>query len=102
MNRFDNYIFYSICDKSYELYKKGHFRNYHSFCNTLKSSIILESFSSGEKALLFEINLYLKKLYGFDDDTIAYYTLRYFLGDKYRIFEETIRLTKECFGKLFV
>jgi len=101
MNNLDNYIYYTICEKSYELFEKTKYMNYPSFCNGFKTAMILNDFSKKECSLLFELNIYLNIIYGFDKETSAEYIGKYFIEDKYVTFEEPMRLTKFYFKNSF-
>ena len=37
MDDLKNYIYYSICEKSYELFKKTNYTTYTAFCNGIKN-----------------------------------------------------------------
>lgn len=101
MNNLDNYIYYTICEKSYMLFETSKFNTYRSFCNSLKSAIKLNSFSKRECGWFFELNLYLNLIYGFDKKTSSEYVFKYFYDEKYLIFEESVRLMRIYFKNSF-
>jgi hypothetical protein len=101
MNTFDNYIYYSICEKSYELFEKSNYLTYSSFCNGIKNAIELNNFSYDENRRIVDILSYISLIYGLKYSEIGEYIHNYFMGDKFLTFEEPVRLIKEYFKNSF-
>lgn len=101
MNKLDNYIFLSICEKSLELFKDSHFSTYIGFCKTLKASIEIEELSKGDLYIIYEIDDYLVKIYGLTPEESNKYIIDFFLKEKYINFEYTVRLSFEFFKNSF-
>lgn len=101
MNKLDNYIFYTICEKSYEMFEETNFMTYRMFCYTLKEYIMLDNIGRKEYNMINEISEHLSFIYGLDYKTTMEYIGEYFLNDKCIIFEEPVRLVKDYFRNSF-
>lgn len=89
MNSLDNYIYYSLCEKSYELFKMGNYSTYRNFCKNIKNEIEMNKVSHSTTNFIFwKLGEYLKMIYGFDFNESLGYIIDYFLKEKYKIFEE--------------
>ena len=102
MNKLTNYIYLSISEKSFEIYEKTRFMSYFTYCENMKNNIKLNCFTKKESAQLFSIFIYLNTIYGLDKQTSFDYILEYFLDEKYRHFEEPVRLMREYFRNSFI
>jgi hypothetical protein len=99
MDELRNYIFYSICEKSYELFEKtSNYSTYVNFCTGLKNSIELEKIDYEDSHRIMDIFGYIKKIYGLEYDESGEYVKDFFLKEKYRDFERPVRLIKEYFS----
>lgn len=101
MDVLKNYIFYSICEKSYELFTESNYVTYVNFCLGLKTSIELENLDSKDSARIIEILDYLKQIYGFEYTESGEYVKSFFVEEKYKDFERNVRLVKEFFINSF-
>ncbi len=101
MDKLENYIFLSICEKTLELFKDSYFKTYSSFCSTLKSSMEIEDLNRGDLYIIYEIDDYLTKIYDLSVEENNKYIADFFLLEKYLLFENTVRLTLEHFKNSF-
>jgi hypothetical protein len=102
MDKLENYIFYTICEKSYELFEtQTNFMTYRMFCYTIKNSIISNDIGGDEYSLIVQIYNHLEMIYGLDYATGIEYIGTYFLDDKCVVFEEPVRLVREYFKNSF-
>jgi hypothetical protein len=97
MDDLKNYIYYSICEKSYELFEKTNYMTYTAFCNGLKNAILLDDFDYDNSHKLMDIFSYVKKIYGLEHNESSDYVRSYFIDEKFREFENPIRLMNEYF-----
>lgn len=100
MNRFDNYVFYAICEKTYEHFSVTKFSNYILYCNYMKNTFLLENFSRKEMFALSVISKHLNHVYGLNIEEGMEYIIVFFLEDKFLRFEEAVRLMKKHFAYL--
>jgi hypothetical protein len=101
MDKLENYIFYSICEKSYELFETTNYSTYRMFCISFRNNIKLNSIDNTEYDKINEIYYYLNVIYNLDYETSVSYIGRYFLEEKYIIFEVPFRLILEYFRDSF-
>lgn len=101
MNKLENYIFLSICEKSLDLFKGSYFSTYANFCGTLKVSMETEDLSRGDLYVVYEIDDYLRTIYGLSVEESNKYIADFFLTEKYLLFEKPVRLTLEYFKNSF-
>jgi len=101
VNKLDNYIFYTICEMSYEIFEQTNFTTYRMFCYTLKNYILINEISGDEFVAINKICEHLALIYGLDYDTNMAYVGEYFLKDKCVIFEEPVRLVRNYFKNSF-
>ncbi len=93
MNRFDNYVYYAICEKTYEHFETTKFSNYILYCNDMKNTFLLEKFTRKEMFVFSIISKNLYHIYGLDVEEAMEYIIIFFLDDKFLKFEEAVRLT---------
>jgi hypothetical protein len=93
MIKFDNYIFLTICEKSYENFKKTKFMTYSAYCSNFKNCFLLQKFSKSEASDFNSIILYIKRIYDLSDEESFKYVKNFFILDKNIIFQENVRLT---------
>lgn len=99
MDQLRNYIFYSICEKSYELFEKtSNYSTYISFCNGLKISIETEKLDFEDSHRIMDVLGYIKNIYGLEHTEGGGYIRDFFIEEKYRDFERPVRLIKEYFA----
>jgi len=97
MDDLKNYIYYSICEKSYELFEKTNYTTYTAFCNGIKNSILLEDMDYEDSHRIMDIFDYIRKIYGLEYHESGDYIKGYFIDEKFRDFERPIRLINEYF-----
>jgi hypothetical protein len=98
MDPLKNYIFYSICEKSYELFEKSNYMTYINFCNGIKNSIEMDSLDFEDSNKIIYIFDYLKEIYGLEYEDSGEYVKMFFVKEKYRDFEYPVRIIKEYFS----
>jgi hypothetical protein len=101
MIKFDNYIFLTICEKSYELFKETKYMTYIAYCNNFKVCFKLGKFSNVESSHISEIINFIKKIYDLDTDEAFKYIKNFFMLDKHLIFEESSRLTMKHYNNCY-
>jgi hypothetical protein len=97
MNKFENFIYLSICDITMSMFKKTKFMTYINYCRSMHDSIINNNLSKIERDNLIAIVNHLKLLYNLDDDEIINHITNYFISDKVVEMQKIIMLTKEIF-----
>jgi hypothetical protein len=97
MNKFNNYIYLSICEISVKLFEKSNFTTYTGYCASMKTSLTLREFSGREVADLEAIGDYLKLLYNLENHEIGMYLDDYFNSDKISEFHKCVQLIDEYF-----
>lgn len=103
--KFNNIVYYSICEISTELFKKNtDYQTYSNFCKTLKASIIrhLENeeanpLSKKETKILITISDRIELLYSLSEEEIDELLTNYFMEDQFLIFEKPVAEMYENF-----
>ena len=101
INKLENYIFLSICEKSLDLFKDSYFNTYIGFCGTLKAAMETEDLGRGDLYVIYEIDDYLRKIYDLSVEESNQYIADFFLLEKYLVFEKPVRLISEYFNNSF-
>lgn len=103
MEKFDNYVFMTICETSSVLFEKSRFSTYGNYCNTLYLSLLSGNLDKKETNDVIQISNDLVLIYGFDDKTCCDYILKYFeLSSDVKInFYKAVKLTLRCFPLSF-
>lgn len=91
MNRFRNRIYYSICQKTYELFKNSGYQTFRNYSKSVKNDILTASLSNNTTHLVTTIIIYLKKIYALTDEESLSFIVDYFSTDAYVTFEENVR-----------
>lgn len=104
MSELDNYIYYSICEKSYEVFQNNldvnyphnydiiKCSNYRSFCILMQHSMKLKDLSGRETKHISLLKAYLILIYGLTSDESMEYIFNYFMDERYIYLEEPVRL----------
>lgn len=102
MKQLENYIYYSICEKSFELFLSNPFfsTDYTAYCISLKTAMQLENLSSREINIIYALRSNINLLYNIGD-LADEYIIDFFLLEKYLIFEESVRLILQTFPNSF-
>ena len=101
MTKFDNYVFMTICETSFDLFKKSQFSTYVNYCKTLNLSLKSGKLDRKETADIIKISNDLVLIYGFDDETCGRYIAEYFDCDRYADFQKIVIMTREYFSFSF-
>ena len=101
MFKFDNYVFFSICEYSLQLYEGSHYSRYRLFCHAIKNIIHLGNYDKKDTERIFAICGHLMLLYGFGIEEAMRYVGRYFNEEQYIQFEIPTRNIKESFPSGF-
>lgn len=98
MNILDNYIFYSICEKAYELFiANTYYQTFGNFCNSFNTSIKLNNLNKKELAQIYILSDYLEKIYGLSSEECNLYIADFFLLEKWVRFEMSVRMMNTYF-----
>ncbi len=101
MQKFDNYVYLSICEITYKIYKSSHFMTYINYCKTLKVSIETNSIDNKETAQIIKVFNYLSKIYGFSDIESLDYLKKFLKLDTLIEFQKCVEAEKNASGNLF-
>lgn len=101
MNKLDNYIFYTICEKFYELYKDSNFITFRRFCENFTVSFKLNNFNNKELRMISEIVNHLKLIYNLELDEGIDYISFFLTNEKWVIFDETVIYMNKYFKNSF-
>ena len=99
MNNINNLVYYTICEKSYELFKLTKYQSYYSFCNALNAYIKDNNIKSKEFRVSVEILRYLNTIFGFEYIESWNYLLDYLDNEEYKNFESSVLLMRKYFWK---
>ena len=76
--KYDNFVYMTICEISFDLFKKSKCMTYQNYCNLLKLSILDGKLSGGETSDIFEIMKVLDKLFSMNDKDTGMYIRNFF------------------------
>ena len=93
----DNYIFFEICDKSIAIFNESYYSQYRSFCYSVRNNILLDDFSSGERARYYEMIGYVMLIFGFDVEESMMMVKRYFLEEWFVHYEFPVKMIRDTF-----
>jgi len=99
--KLDNYIYLTICEESFKLFKKTNFSTYNSYCRTFHLSMMSGNMSSRENGDLLKLLDILDLIYGLDDMASFKYINEFFSSDKIIEFELYVRQMLEHFPMAF-
>lgn len=100
MNILDNYIFYSICEKAYELFNNNnnnYYQTFGSFCQSFNTAIKLNNLNKKELSQIYTLSDYLEKIYGLTSEDSSLYITDFFLLEKWVRFEMSVRMMNTHF-----
>lgn len=95
--KYDNFVYMTICEISFDLFKKSKCMTYQNYCNLLKLSILDGKLSGGETSDIFEIMKVLDKLFSMNDKDTGMYIRNFFTEQKYLKFEYPVRCMLEYY-----
>ncbi len=101
MNSLDNYIYYSICEKSIEFAEKSHYMTYRTYCISIRNSMKQQDLSRSEDEMIYGVSDEIRLIYGIGPLESIEYIFNYFLEEKYVDYEEPVKLIRNCFNNSF-
>jgi hypothetical protein len=93
MSVLSNYIYYSICEKAYDLFEESNFMTFRNFCNGIKYEIDSEKLDNSSMNIISNIYVYLEVIYAIREEENINYILDFFSSMKYIEYEEPMLLT---------
>jgi hypothetical protein len=99
--KLDNYIYLTICEESFKLFKKTNFSTYNNYCKTFYLSLSSNDLSSREKSDLISLLNVLDLIYGLDDKDAFKYIMEFLACDKILDFELYVREMYNCYPLAF-
>ena len=97
MNNFDNHIYMTICEVSFDLFRETDFVTYTRYCNAMNLSLQEGKLSSRDKYHLIKIIDRLDAIFCLEEELTNKYVTDYFALGEYNKFEMAVRMTKEHF-----
>lgn len=94
MSKYDNYIYLTICEVSFEYFQKTNFSTYTNYCISFKSSLLDGKLSSYEKKCIIHVSEMLDKIYGMNISETGRYINEFFQLEKFKVFEKVVRTFK--------
>jgi len=102
MNILDNYIYYSVCEKAYELFNENtYYQTFGNFCKSFNTSIMLNNLNKKELEQIYTLCDYLEKIYGLTFEECNLYITDFFLLEKWITFEMSVRMMNAHFKNSF-
>ena len=101
MNKLENHIFYTICDKSFQLFKLSNYLSFHSFCNGLNVAMKLHLKERKAQRNITQIVTYVALVYGLEFTETLEYLIDFLDGQKYFEYQESVMLVHEYFKNSF-
>lgn len=96
-NKFDNYIFYSICELALSLFKTTKFSTFRGYCISMKNSIVIANPSYSQCNHIAAMVTRLEVLYALPDNECGDYIVRFFCDEKYLTFEQAVFMMDEFY-----
>lgn len=96
-NKFDNHIYFMICEVALDLFKLTKYMTFIAYCRGMKSSIMHGHMSYSESKQIATIMARMELMFSLGDKKNGEYLMRFFCDDKFITFEEPVRLTTEYF-----
>jgi hypothetical protein len=97
MTKLDNYIYFTICEVTLDLYSKTKFVTYTNYCRTMCKSIESAELDKREMSDVMAIVNMLKLIYNMDTDESVKYIKNYFKSDRCNDFKKCVSMTKNVF-----
>jgi hypothetical protein len=101
MLKFDNYVFFTLCEHSLRLFEKSNFSTYIAFCNGMGNTIKLGNFNKTDTNILASLLNDLILIFSFTDVEAYFYIKRFFSEEKFIIYDKPVRLLKEYYNFSF-
>ena len=98
MTKFDNYIYYSICEGALDYFKSTNGNDFRIFCDIIKNALLNDNYlSKKDKAAIVFISKYIERIYQLNQTEIAFYVTNFFLERKYLELHEIILVLSDYF-----
>lgn len=101
MKKFNNYVFLTICEETFKLFKTTYFSTYRNYCKTLYLSLESNNLTAREKSNIVHLFDSLNLIYGLTDSESLFYIKKYLNCDMLHEFELYIRDMQEFFPEIF-
>ena len=98
MGCLDNYIFYSICEKAYEIFDShSYYRTFNTFCTGYKTAMLLNTMNSSDLRKFYSFCDYIQLIYNLTPEEGNMYVIDFFLLEKWVIFEPPVKMMSTHF-----
>jgi hypothetical protein len=94
MNKYDKYVYLTICEISLDCFKKSKFISYTNYCRNFGINLRLGDLSKEQMKDLIRIGNYVDEILSMDDSSIAGYLVDFFGSDVISEFEKYARLSE--------
>ncbi len=101
MTSLDNYIYYSICEKSLEYAKKTHYSTYRMYCNSIKNSMSVQQLNRSQYVMIYGVSEDIRLIYGLSAKESIAYIFEYYTQEYYVGYEKPVKMIRECFKNSF-
>jgi hypothetical protein len=81
MNKYDKYVYLTICEISLDCFKKSKFISYTNYCRNFGINLRLGDLSKEQMKDLIRIGNYVDEILSMDDSSIAGYLVDFFGSD---------------------
>lgn len=97
MKKFDNFIYYTICEMCLDLIKETNFSTFDGYCRGMKTAIELKNMGGKQMSHLSTIADMLVKIYGITEIEVGEYLHDFFWDRKDKIFVKPVLMMNEFF-----
>jgi hypothetical protein len=97
MTKYDNFIYLTICEITLKLHKQTGFNSHVSYCRWMGVSLSDARVINLVKNHTSTISDMLNNIFTMDAETSGIYIANYFILERYLIFENIVRATKEFY-----
>ena len=97
MNKYDNFIYMTICEVTLKLYKQTGFSSHASYCRYIGVSLNDKKIINMVKNHVSTISDVLDNVFAIDAETSGIYIANFFILEKYIMFDKAVRATKEFY-----
>ena len=96
MRKFENHVYMDICESSYGIFEKTRYSTYLNFCRIIKIKLENNDIDKVVESQVLFIAKVIGKLFAFDRQMSVDYIYKFFIQEKYLIFESPVRQMKSC------
>lgn len=98
MNKFDNYVYYNICEVAIGFFEKSKYVTFTNWCDSINNSLLTNCLNKSETKAIIGISNKMELIFSLGPKVTGEYIANFFGDRKCLEFEEAVRFMRMVWG----